>query len=233
MKSKFKYYIVVWAVLVALFNVVTFVTPSEIAGMSKFTGSFWLGYIFIMIAFLGQLGVAWYSLKGESLTKVFYRIPLFSISYISLGAMLVAGILCMAIPKFPVWLGTILCVLILVASIIVLLQAQTAGSIVEDIDKKVKVKTFFIKSLIADIDSLTARSESSEISDEIKKVYETARYSDPMSNEALSGIESQITLKMTELSECVEKVDPELVKKAAKEMCILLNDRNNRCKLLK
>lgn len=111
--------------------------------------------------------------------------------------------------------------------------AQTASSVVSDIDVKVKNKTFFIRSLTVDIESLLARSEQPEIRDEVNKVYEAVRYSDPMSNEALAGVEAQITLKVSELVDAIEKSDIELVKKTVREIVILLNDRNKKCKLLK
>ena len=232
MKSNFKYYVIVWAVLVAIFNVIVFVTPNEVAGVSKFDGSFWVGYIFIMLTFVAQVSVAWYSLKDD-ITKTFYRMPLLSISYGSLIAMMVVGILCMVIPGFPVWLGIILCLLVLAFSIISMMQAQAAASVIGDIDTKIKNKTFFIKSLTIDMDSLLARANSSEMATELKKVYEAVRYSDPMSDDALLGIESSITIKVSELSECVGKADIEGAKVLVKEIVILLNDRNKKCKLLK
>jgi len=54
-----------------------------------------------------------------------------------------------------------------------------------------------------------------------------------MSNEALAGVEAQITLKVSELVDAIEKSDIELVKKTVREIVILLNDRNKKCKLLK
>lgn len=232
MKSNFKYYVIVWAVLVAIFNVIVFVTPNEIAGMSKFAGSFWVGYIFIMLTFVAQLGVAWYSLKDD-ITKTFYRMPLLSISYGSLIAMMVVGILCMVIPGFPVWLGIILCLLVLVFGIVSMMQAQAAASFIGDIDTKIKNKTFFIKSLTVDIDSLLARASSKEIREEVKKVYDAVRFSDPMSNDALAGVESQITLKVSELTDGVENSDIDMVKRLCSDITILINDRNKKCKLMK
>ena len=174
MKSYFKYYGIVWVVLVVVFNVIVFVTPNEIAGVSKFGGSFWLGYIFIMMTLVAQLGVAWYSLKDD-ITKIFYRIPLISISYGSLITMMVVGILCMVIPGFPVWVGIILCLLVLAFSIVSMMRAQAAASLIGDTDTKIKNKTFFIKSLTIDMDSLLARAASPEMSEELKKVYEAVR----------------------------------------------------------
>ena len=158
---------------------------------------------------------------------------LLQISYSTMIVMLVVGVLCMAIPQFPVWLGIIICLLVVVFGGISAALAQTASSVVSDIDVKVKNKTFFIRSLTVDIESLLARSEQPEIRDEVNKVYEAVRYSDPMSNEALAGVEAQITLKVSELEDAIEKSDIELVKKTVREMVILLNDRNKKCKLLK
>lgn len=232
MKSKFKMYVIVWAAVVVLFNVIVFITPNEVAGMSKFAGAFWAGYAFIMILFLAQLGIGWYAIKDD-LTKTFYNIPLLQISYSTMIAMLIVGVLCMVIPQFPIWLGIIICLLVVVFGGISAALAQTASSVVSDVDAKIKNKTFFIRSLTVDIESLLARSELPEIRDEVNKVYEAVRYSDAMSDEALAGVETQITLKVSELTDGIEKSDIELVKKTVREIVILLNDRNKKCKLLK
>ena len=118
----------------------------------------------------------------------------------------------MTIPQFPVWLGIIICLLVVGFGGISAALAQTASSVVSDIDVKVKNKTFFIRSLTVDIESLLTRSELPEVRDEVNKVYEAVRYSDPTSNEALSGVEAQITLKVSELADAIEKSDIELVK---------------------
>ena len=56
MKKTFNYYSICWLISLVVFNVIAFVTPNDIAGVSKFTGTFWSGYIFITLAFIGQLG---------------------------------------------------------------------------------------------------------------------------------------------------------------------------------
>lgn len=83
------------------------------AGVSKFNGAFGAGYIFITIAFVGQLGCAYKAFKAENLKKMFYNIPLISVSYTGLIAMLVVGTVCMAVPFIPYWVGIIACLLVL------------------------------------------------------------------------------------------------------------------------
>lgn len=233
MKNVFKYYVVCWAVLAAVFNLIVFIVPNEMVGMNKFGGAFWSGYVFIMLAFAGQLVCAYLAFKAENKQKFFYNLPLITISYAATIASVIVGTLCMVIPNLPNWVGIIICLVILAFSAVSVVKAKAAADVVSEIDKKIKVKTLFIKSLTVDAESLMARAKTDEINAELKKVYEAVRYSDPMSEEALSGIESQITLKFDLLSKAVVEGNAEAVKSAAEELVILINDRNKKCKLLK
>ena len=116
---------------------------------------------------------------------------------------------------------------------IAVIKATVAIETVAAVDKKIKTKTFFVRSLTADAETLLTQAESEEIKAACKKVYEAVRYADPMSDDALAACESQITLKFAELSEAVHRGDAEAVAKAARETVILVTDRNNKCKLLK
>lgn len=232
MNKKFKYYAIIWAILLAVFNVICFATPGEAAGMSKFSGAFWAGYIFITVAFIGQLVCAYIALNTDSKTKLFYNIPIIRVSYTGLILTIVFGALCMAIPNLPNWVGIIVCLLILAFTAIAVVKAKAASDVVENIDKKVKAQTLFIKSLTVDAESLLARGATPEAKAACKKVYEAVRYSDPMSNDALAGVESQITLKFNEFSSAVTS-GAENVSTLADELVILTGDRNKKCKLLK
>ena len=156
MKKVFNSYAIIWAILLAVFNVICFVTPNEVAGMSKFGGAFWAGYVFITIAFIGQLVCAYFALKTDSNTRLFYNIPIIRISYIGLIVTVIVGALCMAIPDLPNWVGIIVCMLVLAFTAIAVIKANTASDIVESIDTKVKAKTLFVKSLTIDAESLLA-----------------------------------------------------------------------------
>jgi len=63
MSKGFKRYALVWAVLVLLFHIVCFVTPNEMAGMTKIDSNFFTGIAFIDLAFVGQLVCAYLALK--------------------------------------------------------------------------------------------------------------------------------------------------------------------------
>lgn len=233
MKKNFKLYIICWAILLALFNAICFVTPNEAAGLNKFGGAFWIGYIFITAAFIGQLVCAYIAFKAENLKKLFYNLPLITLSYTGLILTLIFGGAAMAIPNLPAWVGAVICLLILGLNAIAIIKAKAAAELVESVDKKISRQTGFIKNLTAEAESFVSHAKSDEVRAECKKVYEAARYSDSMSNVRLADIEEKITAEMQQLSEAVANDDSEIATLVTKELVAMIKDRNSKCKILK
>ena len=232
MKKGFNLYIIAWAVLLVLFNVIAFVSVGW-AGYDKYTPSFWIGYVFITVMFIGQLVCTKKAFEADSAKKLFYNISLIRTSYVGLIVSFIVGGLCMLISPLPYWVGVIVCAIVLVANVLSVVKATAAIGEIERVDEKIKVQTFFIKSLTVDADTLVASAKSEDVKAECRKVYEAIRYSDPMSNDALAGVESQITVKFAELSNAVKADDAAMVTEIANEVVILVGDRNKKCMLLK
>ena len=232
MKKALKSYIAVWAVLLLLFNVIAFVSVGW-EGQEKYTPSFWIGYVFITVMFVGQLLCSLKAFNTDDSQKLFYNIPLIKVSYTGLIVSFVVGGLCMLISPLPYWIGVIVCAIVLVLNVLSVVKATVAVEEVTRVDQKIKVQTFFIKSLTVDAETLMASAKSDAAKAECRKVYEAVRYSDPMSNDALASVESQITVKFAELSEAVKADDANKAMEIANEIIILVGDRNKKCKLLK
>lgn len=232
MKKGIKFYAPCWAIVLAVFNVVTFAVPITV-NVNKFTPSFWIGYAFIMLMFIVQLVCSIVFFKQESKEKRFLNIPIISLSYTALLVSIIVGAVVMAVPFIPYWVGIILDVLVVAFYVIAIISSKAAADTIENIDKKVKTQTFFIKSLTVDAESLLNQSKPDETKAIAKKVYEAIRNSDPMSNEALSSVESQITIKFNEFSNAVIEDNKPLAETLGTELIILVNDRNKKCKLLK
>ena len=232
MKRGFKFYCVTWAALLVLFNVIAFVLPGW-AGVEKYTASFWIGYGFIMLTFLGQLICAYFGFRGNDLKKLFYSISLVTTSYTGLVLSFVIGGLCMLISPLMYWVSIVLCAIVLVINVLAVAKAAVAVAVVSEIDDKIKAQTFFIKSLTVDAESLMALAKTEELKMWCKKVYEAVRYSDPMSSPALASAESQITVKFADFSDAVKGEQAENVRTLSEELLVLIEDRNKKCKLLK
>ena len=229
MKKSFKYYIVVWGLLLALFNLITFIVPNP-PNPAKFTESFWIGYGFVMAAFVGQLVCAGIAFRHDERSLVFYNLSLLSSSFAGLVATFIAGIICMITPV-PYWISVVICAIVLVLNAITVIKVKVAINI--SVDKKIKEQTFFIKSLTVDAETLEARANDDYIKAECRKVAEALRYSDPMSSDALASVESQITVRFADLSAAVAENDKAKTTAIAKDLLVLIGDRNKKCKLLK
>ena len=233
MKKRIGIYSIIWAICLAIFNVASFVTPNESCGVSKFNGSFWVGYIFITVAFIGQLISAIIALNEKNVNKLFYKLSLISVSYGGLIATLIVGGIFMAIKPLPYWLGIIICAVILGFTAIAVIKADVASELVGGIDEKIKEKTLFIKALTIDAHTLVKCAANDDLKKEAMTVYEAIRYSDPMSCDALDSIENKIKNDFIEFSEAIHTGDVDLATETAKGLLELINSRNQQCKLLK
>ena len=231
MNRNFKYYLSVWAIMLVLFNAAVFVSPSEALGMSKFGGAFWSGYIFVSLSFLGQLFCAYTAFKAENSRKLFYNLPIITVSFTGLVLTLVFGTVCMAVPDMPNWLGIILCLAVLAFTASAVIKAKLAGDTVSKRDDKIKTHTAFVKTFTADAECLINKAKSEQAKKECKKVYEALRYSDPVSAPVLSEVEREIAEKFKVFSAAVEE-DKEAAE-TAEELLTLIDVRNKKCKLLK
>lgn len=234
MKKNFKYYALIWAILLAVWGAVTFLVRPIIPGyVVSYDGRFWTAWAFITAAFIGNLVCTYFAFKAENLKKLFLNLPLITISRSALIVMLVAGCTVMLIPNCPGWIAAVVCILVLGFNAVAVVKAAWAADTVSETEEKVKTQTAFIKNLTVDAESLIARAKSEPVKAECKKVYEAVRYSDPMSRDALASIESEITATFSKLKEVVAADNSASASEIASELIVLLDDRNKKCKLLK
>lgn len=233
MNKTFKKYSLIWIICITLFNVVAFVTPCANNGVSKFSGSFWIGYIFITIAFLGNLGCSHLVFKSKNLKKLFYNIPLIRISSIGLFVMLIFGGLAMVISGFPIWISVIVCFAVLAFTAIGIISSFQTADTVESIDTKIKTNTEFIRIYTMRAENLIVRAKTDDLRKLCEKVYKALRYSDPVSNAEIADIEQRIKEEFDILTDAVISDDLNLVESSAKEIIVLINERTSKLKLSK
>lgn len=227
MKKYFKYYGICWAIALVVFNVITFVAANETVGLVSVGSSFWVGYAFITIAFIGNLICSLLFFKEENKDKVFLNIPIIQLAFSGLLVSLFVGVIAMAVPQIPYWVGVIVDVLVLAFYAIAVVKASAAADIVNDVEQKVKAQTFFIKSLTVDIEMLAEKEKNSEIKQQLKKLAEKAKYSDPTSINALAELESKIANKVNEFKTADNKLE------IINQIDLLLTERNKKNKILK
>ena len=237
MKRAFKFYLIAWAIMFVLFNVVVIALPKEttVAGVTytKLGGLSWITLIVFELCFVGHLICTWIALKQNKLSGTFYRLPLIRLSYACIIVTTVIGCVMMAVPNLPDWIPLIVALIIMALYAVTVLKAAAAAQIVEDIDEKVKVQTAFIKTLTVDAQTLLSRAKSEPIKNACKKVFEAVRYSDPMSADALSDVESRIRTEFDSFTDAVISDNADAATASADELLTLIKERNSRCKMEK
>ena len=189
----------------------------------------------MLISFVGTaIAVAFVlTLKVETKEKMFLTVSQFRTAYIVTILSLILSGIYLFVAIVPDWMVYIGVVLVYGLAVISVLKAKVAVSVVAGIDEKIKVQTFFIKSLTVDAEHLMNTSKTTELKVLAKKVYEAVRYSDPMSNAVLVEVEEKIQNGFSDFENAVNSEDFELASSTADELLSLIDIRNKKCKLLK
>lgn len=227
MKKNFKYYIITWLISVAVFNIISFIAPIIRVGL------FWVGYAMITVMFIIQLACSLMFFKQNNKEKIFLNIPIITISYAALVVSVIVGLVFMAITGVSFWLAIIIASLVTGFYLIAIISVKTATDSIENTNEKVNLQTLFVKSLNVEVQTLAQKAYNDDIRLITDRVCEAVRYSDPVSNESLADCESKITLKFKEFEKSVVEHNTELAEKISNELISLINERNQKCKLMK
>ena len=218
------------AIIFVVYTVITFI----IWGDDK-EGGFWLGWVFSLIATAITTAMPYLMVKSGKEVKSI--LDGFSVHFVTLcyfGAALVLGLLCMILNEHTVVLQVIL-ELILHATYAFFMIASFMGkNIISGIEQVQKEKVYFVKSIASDLGLVAEKIQDPELKKKAEKIAELARYSDPMSNQSLAGLEATISTKVEELKDAVADG------KSSEEIGATIDrieekflERNEKCKLLK
>ena len=119
------------------------------------------------------------------------------------------------------------CALILGISAICLIGTETGREEINRVEEKVEKKVFYIKALQVDVEMLASTETNSDTKVALTKLAEKIRFSDPISDEALVDLESEISAKVKELKTAENK------SAIISVLDSLITERNKKAKLLK
>ncbi len=153
MKKAFKFYLIAWAIMFALFNIVVVALPKEftILGVTyeKFGGASWVTLIVMELCFLLHLGLTALALNQRKLSGTFYRLPLIRLSYSCTVVTLIVAVVAMLV-FLPSWIPLAIALLILALYAFAVLKAGVAAELVEGVDARTRAKSSFIRDLTVD-----------------------------------------------------------------------------------
>lgn len=251
-RDEFKSYVAVWIICVAVFNVLVFIFKQATIGdritevVTYFsdgtTGvrevfkqeflNLLIGYIFVVLAFIGQLVCTKIFLSQDSLKKTLYHYPIFSISLSGLVITLIFAIVFCLINLAPAVTFVIL-ILTLSYTVIRCIAAKTASNMVSAKDENVEIKTQYIKVLRSETESLLSRVKDAKEKELVKKVADAVRFSDPLSIPELVDVETKLIAQLQSIKDIVNAGKTEELSNICEEFLNLISDRNAKVKSLK
>jgi len=196
--------------------------------------NFWIGYSFTIVAFLLQIVTDVPLLYNKnSLKDIFFGIPMEELGSIYLIVQLILGFIIIFVPNFNTTLAIVLNIIVLAVFFVVLISSFIAKDVIVKVDEKVQQKTFYIKSLLSDVEIINSKTEDPVLRKSLKSLEDTIKYSDPMSHDSLNTIENKIELKVSQLGGIIENGKAEDSKALINEIELLFVERNKKCKVLK
>ena len=198
MKNKTPY--IVTAIAFILFNVIAFAIPTEK------TSAFWIGYVFMVIAFAVQ-ALVWYLTIDKKL-ELKSKLLGSSVAYISIVYLVVqfiAFLIFMFVSASPSWCVVLVCMLILGISAVCMITTNAGTEIITATENKVATKRQFIKDLQIEVEMLAESETDGEIKAKLTELAKKIRLSDPMSDASLAELENEIYYKVTSISSCNDK----------------------------
>lgn len=223
MKKNSKMAYGILAIVFVIVCIIAFVIPT-----AK-TTTFWIAFGFTVVAFVTQILIWKVALgKDEPLKSKFLGFPLIHIGIVYLVIQLIAFAVLTAIPTSPIWIPIIACILILGIFAVCLISTEAGKGEVIRVEQKVQVKMSFVKELQTDVEMLVATETDKEACAALDKLAEQVKFSDPMSDEALSSIEADIKQQVSEL-----QVRTDDIVSRVNAISVLLTERNKKCKNMK
>lgn len=233
MKKNLKRYNIITILIAILYTILVFVIPFD----HKSTFVFWFAYITGLIAIGVQPFISYYSYKDDkSLKSVIFGWPIVRIGYIYLIIQLLLTIIFFIVGAFveiPNWILPILVCILLTLTIIGLFVSKSYKETIQQMESVAPITTKFINDLTVDTKILVEQVNNDKTKQELTKLADEIRYSDPVSNDSLIELEDEINRKYVDLKDEVIAGNYEIVSHKVNELIILIKERNLRLKTLK
>lgn len=217
------------AVILILYILITFLIPFV------HTSTFWVSFVFTLIAF-GVVGASFYIafIKNPDARSRFYGFPVARIGAIYGVAQLIACAIFMALAAYvPAWAAVLVYAIALGAAVIGLISAEAVVEEIRTQDAKLKKDVALMRGLQSKVNQMASQCDDPDAAAAVKKFAEDMRYSDPVSGDALTEIEADLSAAVAELQSAVVDGDGDAVKQLCRKASALLAERNRLCKLNK
>ncbi len=220
--------IITLVILLVVFSAIAFVIPFPKNIV------FWIAYLFGVFAILFQAYIFRASFGDDSARSRFYGFPIARLGIYYLAAQLIVSIVEIALSKIlPVWLVVILNLLILAFALIGCITTETMRDEIVRQDGKLKKEVFNIRELQSISAALVDQCDDEDLKKTLAKLAEEFRFSDPLTSDKTSALETEMKTRIEDLQQAVTDGDIENAKELCNKLTGSLRERNRICSVNK
>lgn len=214
---------IIYLVIFLVYNLLIFLV------FKGFNAVFWISYGFMLAAYLLHIACVFSIVKNLSVRAVFFGIPLGSFSVYFVAAEFFTSLVFMLFRRqASVKVTVVVQAILLCVFIVIALVSIMTRDAVQSVDSKIKENVSFIKGINVDVEMLLQRSDDAEVKGALKKLSETVKYSDPMSNKVVAMQEQMIMQYLAELRVKFDAGDMAAVKELCSKIELLFVERNKK-----
>lgn len=218
----------IYLVIFVAYNLVIFLV------FKNFNAVFWISYGFMLLAYLIHIGCIFSIAKNPNVKALFFGIPLGSFSiYFVLAELFTSLVFMIFKANASVKVTILIQALLLCVFVVIAIVSIMTRDAVHNVDQKIKENVNFIKGINVDVEMLIQRSTSPEATGALKKLSETIKYSDPMTNSVVATQEQMIMQYMAELRTVFDSGDMNTVKELCSKIELLFVERNKKLMISK
>lgn len=217
------------AILFIVFSAIAFLPP-----FSK-TAVFFVAYCFGLIAIFAQIYFFKASFsEGGSAKSKFYGFPIAQIGVVYVIVQLIISLLEMVFSAvLPLWVVLIIDIIVTGVAFAGCIAADTVREEIVRQDNVIKKDVSSMRELQSLADSIVRQCNNDEVKEELRKLSEELKFSDPVTSEESVPLEKELSEQMKEIQKAVIGDDIEVVRKLSEKVFADLTERNRICKLSK
>lgn len=195
---------------------------------------FWVSFLFGVISIGMQFYVQPKAFDGNQAVSKFYGFPIARISLLYMVVQLILSLLMSALGRWiPLQIVVIIYVMAIAIAAVGLIAADTMREEVEKLDRKLADNTSFMRNLRSKVGMILSQCEMEDVRNELESFAENLRFSDPISSEAIRGIEQELFSCVDDLQKNIIANDTKTALSLCRRADAILAERNQQCKLNK
>ncbi len=214
-------------VILVVYNILYFVIPFD---RTVSPGSYWTTYGITMFLILFMGVVVFIGVGDKKAKSRIFGVPIIYLGYSVLITQFILDLVVMIVGNWvaiPTWVTVIIETLLLAWFFISLIKKTAYKDTIKKVDAK-EYKEVYIRNLRVDLETICNMVEEPTLKKTLERLYETAKYTDPVSSKAVVDIEDQISIKVEELKKTIYAENFDEAKLIANEIDGLLKERKLR-----